>query len=153
MMKLSWKNSSIPIGLFIFSIIAELLASRIGLAGPPMDWGGKPFDFVKFEGNRMRIWIVCGPLLTGLWWFACCHLRWRRSVSRVLSFGGVILICEVVTSLFFWKSLTQEDKIYLGSTTPQDCILEHLIGWLLVWFVGIGIWLLFRVSKVGSSRN
>lgn len=133
-----------PVGLLLFMVAAELLASFAVWHGTPTDWGGPPLRFWYFEMLRLRYWCGFGLAFASLWVIGWLSLR-RLSATRVHVLLGLLcaLGTEVMTSIYFWRSLSLNQASFLGWYGLRQYVREHLECWIVVSAIsGLCLWYL-----------
>jgi hypothetical protein len=134
------KSSSIRSLLFVLA--AELFASFAVWHGTPTDWRGEPPSFWHFEILRLRYWCGFGLSSAGLWVIAWLGLRRLSHAALTPALLGALcaLGTEVMTSIYFSKSLSSNQANYLGWASFQIYLCEHLVSWIAFLLVGFAIW-------------
>lgn len=136
------KNLSIRWLLFI--VAAELIASFAVWHGTPTDWKGKPPHFWYFEILRLRYWFGFGLLFASVWVIGWLSVR-RFSVALIPAVLCVLcaVATEVMTSIYFWRSLSSNQASYLGWSDSRQYFREHLVSWVVVVVIaGLFLWYL-----------
>jgi hypothetical protein len=135
---------SLSIRWLLFITAAELLASFAVWHGTPTDWKGEAPHFWYFEILRLQYWCGFGLLFAGLWVIG--WLAFRRFSARVIPAAlGVVcsLGTEVMTSIYFWRSLSSNQASYLGWSAFRRYFSEHLVSWVLILVIsGLCLWYL-----------
>jgi len=138
------KSFSVRFLLCIFA--AELLASFAVWSGTPTDWEGPPLSFWHFEMLRLQYWCAFGLVAAGLW--AIGWLSLRRLSTRVVPLllaALCALATEVMTSIYFWRSLSLSQALFLGWDGFRQYLREHLESWVVVLAIsGVCLWYLGR---------
>lgn len=133
------------LGYLFLLLVAEIVASIAVWHGTPTDWQGDPLHFWSFEVLRLQYWSLFGLSFTGIWIAERMSSR-RRFLARVLAILGAVCVLgtEVVTSIFFWKRLSLNETEYLAWPDLRRYISEHLIVWMVVMLLGVGLWNLYH---------
>ena len=143
------QHPSFPYVLQLLSIpVAEVLASFAVWHGTPTDWPDQPLHFWAFEIWRLQYWCSFTLLFAGLWLFVWMGLR-RHSATLILVVWGAVcaLGLEVLTSFYFWKSLSSTRYIeFLGWFDFRQYFLQHLVSWGAVVSI-LGLWLWYLQNK------
>lgn len=135
---------SLFIRWLLFILAAEIVASFAAWHGVPTDWRGKPPHFWYFEILRLRYWCGFGLLFAGLWAIGWLGLR-RFSPTAIPAMLAALcsLGTEVVTSIYFWRSLSSSQASYLGWSDFRRYFWEHLVSWIVVLIIsGLCVWYL-----------
>jgi hypothetical protein len=134
------KNFSIRFLLFI--IAAELLASFAVWHGTPTDWKAQPLSFWHFEAVRIRYWSGFGLAFAALWVIGWLSLRrLSATVLPVLLALLCAISTEMMTSIYFWRSLPPNQASYLGWYDSRQYFGEHLVSWIVVLAIsGLCLW-------------
>ena len=109
-----------------------------------MDWAGEPFHFWYFEGLRSAYWFGFGLFFAGVYLIGWLWLR-RFSAVLVPAILGVIcsIATEVMTSIYFWRSLSSNQANDLGWPNFREYFSEHLVSWAVVLVIlGPCLWYL-----------
>jgi hypothetical protein len=124
---------SLSIRLLLFIAAAEIVASFAVWHGTPTDWTGETPYFWHFEILRLRYWCSFGLLSAGLWVIGRLGLR-RFSATAIPAVLEVLcsLGTEVMTSIYFWRSLSSNQASYLGWPDFRRYFWEHLVSWIVV---------------------
>jgi hypothetical protein len=135
---------SFSIRFLLFIAAAELIASFAVWHGTPTDWKGQPPSFWYFEMLRLRYWCAFGLAFAILWVVGWLGLR--RVSTTVIPIAVAVLCAlatEVITSVYFLRSLRPDQASYLGWYDSRIYFREHLFSWvvLLVVFL-ICLWYL-----------
>lgn len=133
--------------LLLLIVAAEVVASMAVWSGTPTDWVGEPLHFWGFEILRMRYWFGFELPIAGLWVAGWICLRRRLAAPTLVLMGACALGAEVMTSLYFWKSLTVAQVGYLGWPSLQGYVVEHLISWVVVTLLGLAGWYLYAYVR------
>jgi len=134
-------------------VSAEILASLAAWRGTPTDWRGQSLHFWYFEVLRLRYWWKFGLLFVGLWLIGWVGLR-RFSATVVPAVLGVLcsLGTEVMTSIYFWRSLSSSQASYLGWSDFRRYLWEHLASWIVVLVIfGLCLWYLRHAQHQSRS--
>jgi hypothetical protein len=136
------KNFSIRFLMFI--VAAELIASFAVWHGTPTDWRGQTPSFWFFEMRRLQYWGSFAIAFAGLWVIGWLALR-RLSTTVIPVVLAVLcaLSTEVLTSIYFWRSLLLNQASYLGWYDSRRYLNEHLASWVVVLAIsGVCLWYL-----------
>ena len=133
---------SFSIRLLLFIVAAELIASFAVWHGTPTDWRGQPLSFWFFEMLRLKYFGSFGLAFAGFWLIAWLGLRRHSARVAPALLGAVCLLgTELMTSIYFWRSLSSNQVGYLGWPSPRRYCWEHLISWgLVLVIVGLCFW-------------
>ena len=135
---------SFSVRFLVVIVAAELVSSFVVWHGTPTDWKGHPLSFWYFEMLRIRYW--CGFVLAfaGLWMIGWIGLRRLSStVIPVLLAVLCALPTEMMTSIYFWRSLRPNQASYLGWYDSRQYLREHLVSWAVVLAIsGLCLWYL-----------
>jgi hypothetical protein len=124
---------SLSIRLLSLVAAAEIVASFATWHGTPMDWTGEPLHFWHFEVLRLRYWCGFGLLFAGLWAIGWLGLRRFSAIAIPAVLGALCsLATEVMTSTYFWRSLSSDQTNYLGWYDFRRYFWEHLVSWMVV---------------------
>ncbi|MEO8659379.1 MAG: hypothetical protein ABI693_12975 [Bryobacteraceae bacterium] len=134
-------GKSLVIRLALLAAVAEVVSSMAVWHGTPTDWIGAPLRFWDSEVSRLRYWCVSKLLFAALWVIGWLCLHRRLAAPALAALGGCALGADVMTSLYFWKSLSAVQVGYLGWPSLQRYIGEHLISWVIVTLLGLAAWL------------
>jgi hypothetical protein len=135
---------SFLIRFLLFIVAAELIASFAVWHGMPTDWKGQPPSFWYFEMLRSRYWCSFGLAFAGLWVIGWLGLR--RLSATVIPVSLAVLCAlgtEVMTSIYFWRSLPPNQASYLGWYDSRQYFREHFVSWIVVLAIsGLCLWYL-----------
>src|SRR4051794_32801568 len=131
------------IGLLLLAVSAELVASVAVWHGTPTDWTGEPLHFWEVELSRLRYWCETALVFAGLWLIGWIFLYRRFAAPALVALGGCALAADVITSVYFWKSLNPAHVGYLGWSSLPRYIEEHLISWIIVTLLALTIWYVY----------
>jgi hypothetical protein len=119
---------------------AEVLASFFIWRGAPTDWTGQPPRFWSFELWRLQYWGLFFSLSASLWVIAWFRLRRRSGKIGLALLGAILAVAvEVLTSILYWKQLLPVQASYLGWSSFQRYLGEHLISWIVVLLICLGV--------------
>jgi len=119
---------------------AEVLASFFIWRGAPTDWIGQPPRFWNLELWRLQYWALFFLLSAVLWVIVWYSLRRRARKIGLTLLGAILAVAvEVLTSLWYWKQLPPVQASYLGWSSFQRYLGEHLISWIVVLLVCLAI--------------
>ena len=138
-------------GLLLFVALAEVAASVAVWHGTPTDWRGAPLRLWDVEFLRLRYWCGWELLLGGLWAIWWIYLRRRIGGFDLLILGTCGLSADVITSVFFWRSLTVTQVGYLGWPSLQHYVVEHAISWAVTTLLVLAGWYLVSRRKMQAS--
>lgn len=145
---------SLSIRWLLFIVAAELVASFAVWHGTPTDWKGEPPHFWYFEMLRLWHWLGFGIGFAALWVIGWLSLR---RVSAIVIPLVLAILCalgtEVITSIYFWRSLSSSQTSYLGWPNFRQYVLEHLVSWTVVLVIsGLSMWYLgYRKHHSGAA--
>ena len=133
---------SLSIRWLLFLVAAELVASFAVWHGTPTDWKGEPPHFWYFEILRLRYWLSFGLLFAGVWVIGWLGLRRFSATLIPAVLGGLCSVAtEVMTSIYFWRSLSSNQASYLGWSDFRRYFWEHLVSWIVVLVIsGLCLW-------------
>jgi hypothetical protein len=124
---------SLSIRWLLLILAAEILASFAVWSGTPTDWRGEPLHFWYFETLRLRYWCGFGLLFAGLWVIGSLGLRrFSPTVIPAVLAALCSLGTEVMTSTYFWRSLSWNQASCLGWSYFRGYFSDHLVSWVVV---------------------
>jgi hypothetical protein len=137
----------------LLMLIAEIASSFAVWHGVPTDWRGKWPDFWPFEILRLKYWFGFCLLFAGVWtaiWMSFGHWLTKLTLSVV----GVAcsLAIELLTSIYFWRTLRSDQVGYLGWPSERRYAVEHLTSWVFVVLFGLVIFYFWDRPRKSAAQ-
>jgi hypothetical protein len=141
--------------LFLFAA-AEMLASMAVWSGTPTDWGNnEPLHFWHFEALRLGYWFGFGVVFACVWAISWAAMRrYYRSLELLLL--ACALGTELMTSVYFRRSLSVVEAGFLGWPSSGQYVEDHLLSWIVVTLLGLAVFYFCkrcRRARLASTKG
>jgi hypothetical protein len=129
-------------------LAADIAASAAVWSGTPTDWPWPPPRFWISESSRLVYWCIFSLPCVSVWVITRARVAHRLAGLIV---DAVAIFCllgtEILTSIFFWRTLDWMKGAGLGHPTLREYAREHSIFWVAALLLCITLQYLWSKRK------